>query len=227
MSQSLKRAIRSLVPEFILEQRKARRHKKLFGDADYKTAFQIVHDQNLWENPESKSGGGSTVEFTKFIREDFSKWLHDNGVTSMVDLPCGDFNWMRLVDFPAGMTYHGIDIVPDLIAANSQQYQNDHVQFSVGDIIAGPVPAANAYFCRDVFIHFPNDAVEKSIANVRVAGAKWLIATTFPDVKSKVDTVFPNSRKQNMALFLGEPDAMLEDFGDGMTDKFMGVWRLS
>jgi hypothetical protein len=29
-----------------------------------------------------------------------------------------------------------------------------------------------------------------------------------------------------MALFLGEPEELLEDFGDGRTDKYMGVWKL-
>lgn len=144
----------------------------------------------------------------------------------MVDLPCGDYNWMRLTEFPENMYYHGIDIVPDLIQGNKDKYEAPNRQFSLGDIIAGPVPAAQVYFCRDVFIHFPNASVDKSIANVRAAGAKWLIATTFPAVQDKVDTVFPDSRKQNLALFLGEPAEMLEDFGDGMTDKYMGVWKL-
>ena len=227
MKKQLKQLLRPLIPQSILQKRLDARHKRLFGDADYKTAFKIVHDQNLWLNPESKSGGGSTVEFTQHIRKNLAEWLHANDVKSMVDLPCGDFNWMRLVDFPEGMSYHGIDIVPDLIVENTRKYQSDTVKFSVGDIIEGPVPSAEVYFCRDVFIHFPNDAVEKSIANVRATGAKWLIATTCPTVKEKIDTVFPNSRKQNMALFLGEPDVMLEDFGDGKTDKYMGVWRMN
>ncbi|MEP0189425.1 MAG: class I SAM-dependent methyltransferase [Erythrobacter sp.] len=223
---ALRRVIRTLVPNSVMEWRKARRHRKHFGDADYAEAFKIVHDKNLWKDPESLSGGGSTVAFTQSIRQGLSDWLNSNEIKSLVDLPCGDFNWMRLVDFPAGMEYIGIDIVEDLIAANLANHASDRHRFEVGDIIAGPVPKAEVYFCRDVFIHFPNSAVEKSIQNVKAAGAKYLIATTFPDVTEKTDTVFPNSRRQNMALFLGEPEELLDDNDDGRTDKFMGVWKL-
>jgi hypothetical protein len=223
---ALRKLVRSLVPDAVLEWRRQRRHAKHFGNADYAETFKIVHDKNLWLNDESVSGGGSTVAFTESIRASLADWLARQNIRSMVDLPCGDFNWMRLVEFPAGMTYTGIDIVPALIEANKAKYETPGRTFELGDIIAGPVPPAEVYFCRDVFIHFPNDAVEKSIANVRAAGAKYLIASTFPDVTEKADTVFPNSRRQNMALFLGEPEELLEDFGDGRTDKYMGVWKL-
>lgn len=223
---ALRKTLRALVPQSILEWRRQWRHARHFGDADYAETFRIVHDKNLWQSDESVSGGGSTVAFTASIRASLAEWLARREIRSLVDLPCGDFNWMRLVTFPEGMAYTGIDIVPALIETNTAKYAALGRNFELGDIIAGPVPAAEAYFCRDVFIHFPNDAVEKSIANVRAAGAKYLLASTFPDVTDKVDTVFPNSRRMNMALFLGEPEELLEDFGDGRTDKYIGVWKL-
>lgn len=223
---SFRNTLRSAIPKPILDWRRKLLNRRSFGSADYGEIFKIVHETNWWRNRESVSGGGSTLAFTESIRAGLAEWLARHEIGSMVDLPCGDFNWMRLVQFPAGMRYTGIDIVPALIEANRAKYEAPGRTFELGDIIAGPVPPAEVYFCRDVFIHFPNDAVEQSIANVRATGARYLIASTFPDVTEKVDTVFPNSRRQNLALFLGEPEELLEDFGDGRTDKFMGVWKL-
>ena len=133
---------------------------------------------------------------------------------------------MRKIDFPENCRYIGMDIVPDLIEENSNRYTSNQHSFQVGDLINSDLPAAEVYFCRDVFIHFPNEMIDKSIKNIRSTGAKFLIATTFPYVTKLVDTEFPLSRHHNLTLVLGAENELLEDFGNNRTDKYMGVWRL-
>lgn len=58
MKKAIQNVVRSLVPDSILRWRREQRHKRLFGNADYAKAFQIVYDKNLWLNDESRSGGG-------------------------------------------------------------------------------------------------------------------------------------------------------------------------
>jgi hypothetical protein len=221
------RAAAIAVPRSAKEAFKALRNRYVFRGADYPEVFRIVHDRNLWDSAESLSGAGSTIGSTEGLRSGLGEWLARSDVRSLVDLPCGDFNWMRLVRFPAGMDYLGIDIVPALVAQNRSRYGADRLRFEVGDVLADALPAADVYFCRDLLIHFPNAATQKALANIRRSGARYLLATTFPGVVRNLDTRFPDSRPQNLALHIGEPDELLPDFGNGATGKFIGVWRLS
>ena len=222
----IKKVVRQLVPDALLRKLRVRRNQRHFGDQNYESIFNQIHQENYWQNGESLSGGGSTIEFTESIRAELQKWMNGKSIESIVDVPCGDFNWMSKVNLPDGCQYIGIDIVPELIARNQETFSDDTHRFELGDVIAGDLPSAEVYFCRDVFIHFPNDAIDKAIANITSTGARHLIATTFPHITKMVDTAFPTSRLHNMRFHLGEPGELLKDFGNGRTDKYMGVWSL-
>ena len=47
--------------------------------------------------------------------------LREVNAKSMLDIPCGDFNWMRLVRFD-GVQYIGADVVAELVAKNHKCY---------------------------------------------------------------------------------------------------------
>lgn len=221
-----KKIVSKLIPKRILLWQRIRRNQKHFGDRDYREIFVRIYEENHWNNSESFSGGGSTVDFTESIRSELEEWLRRNQIRSLVDIPCGDFNWMQKVHLPDDCQYIGMDIVEDLIESNNEQYADANYSFRVGDVIADKLPIADVYFCRDVFIHFPNSAIETAIQNIKATGAKFLIATTFPFIKENIDTEFPTSRHHNLEFQLGEPLELLKDFGNKRTDKYMGVWRL-
>ena len=82
---------------------------------DRASAFAWIYEENRWHNGESKSGLGSTLAFTKRLRVDLEALFEGLNATSLLDAPCGDFNWMRHVQLPAGCAYMGRDIVPKLI----------------------------------------------------------------------------------------------------------------
>ena len=79
---------------------------------DLETVFQRIAEINHWGNAESLSGDGSTLEYTYNLRHELAKFLRAFGIESMCDAPCGDFNWMRAVDFPENFAYIGGEIVP-------------------------------------------------------------------------------------------------------------------
>jgi SAM-dependent methyltransferase len=216
--------LRRIAPEPLIGFARGVRQRYIYGSSSYPEIFAKVYRENRWLDSESRSGRGSTIAFTASIRAELSRFLHETGARSMVDLPCGDFNWMHLVRFPDGMDYLGIDIVPELVEQNRERHDAGHVRFELGDVLADQLPKADVYFCRDLLIHFPNHATEQAIANIRRSGARYLIATTYPAVRVNRDTRFPDSRRQNLALHLGEPERLLED---GEPGKYMGVWRLN
>lgn len=222
----MKETIRSIVPASLLRAYKKWRNIREYEGASYATIFKRIYDQDLWSTPETRSGPGSTVAFTGCIRSQLTTWLAEKKIRFLVDIPCGDFNWMRHVHFPNEMRYLGIDIVEDIVTIN-QVHQSDLVEFRVGDLLVDRLPTADVCFCRDLLIHFPNVAVEKAIENVRASGTRYFVATTYPAIRVNEDTRFPDSRKQNLALYLGAPETMLPDFGAGIHDKFMGVWHLA
>ena len=59
------------------------------------------------------SGWGSTLDSTKVTRRIVSQVISEYGIGSMVDVPCGDFEWMSHVvsGLPKSFEYLGADIV--------------------------------------------------------------------------------------------------------------------
>ena len=84
--------------------------------------------RNKWGDSESLSGKGSNLEATEKIRSLLPQLFNELNVKTLLDVPCGDFNWMQHVDFKA-LDYLGGDIVPSLIESNNAKYANLNVKF--------------------------------------------------------------------------------------------------
>src|SRR6266704_119458 len=67
-------------------------------------AFTQIYRDNAWQNAESRSGHGSTVERTALIRYVLAALVEEFGIRSLLDAPCGDFNWMKEVPLPNSST---------------------------------------------------------------------------------------------------------------------------
>jgi hypothetical protein len=100
------------------------------------------------------------------------------GVRSMLDVPCGDFNWMRLVDLE-GIDYTGADIVADLIAANEAAYGSTHRRFLHLNLLSDPLPDCELIFCRDCLFHFSHADVFRAFETFAKSRARYLLTTTF------------------------------------------------
>lgn len=149
--------------------------------------FTEIFQKNLWASPESVSGGGSEMQNTEVIRRELPYLLQKFGIKSILDIPCGDWNWMKSVDL-CGASYIGADIVPDLIERNKANYQN--VDFRVLDLTSDSLPKVDLIFTRDCLGHLSNDNVSKAIRNCQESGSKYLLATSFtkwdnnPDIQN-------------------------------------------
>ncbi len=150
--------------------------------ADPATVFAAIHRHRLFGGRQSLSGPGSSLAGTKTVRATLPTLLRDLEIGTLLDIPCGDFNWMRHVDLGA-TRYIGADIVPALVEDNRRRHGNDHVAFENLDIATDPLPVADLVLARDVFIHLPDDMVMAALENVRGSGARWLLTTDFPGVR--------------------------------------------
>ena len=116
-----------------------------------KEVFQDVYTNWRFGGwPESKSGPGSTMEETEVIRQQIKQLVKDKEIKSVVDIPCGDFNWMKDIVY-SFESYTGCDIVPELIQDN-QRYANSIIKFQEVDLTQDniEIPEADLLIVRDV-----------------------------------------------------------------------------
>src|SRR5882757_543401 len=85
------------------------------GTDNPKQVFTNIFRKNWWSNGESRSGWGAELKRTVTIRAELREFARRHSIRSLLDAPCGDFHWMRHVEWPAGFRYIGADIVPDLV----------------------------------------------------------------------------------------------------------------
>lgn len=67
------------------------------SSARHRAIFTRVYRRREWGGGESASGPGSTIARAAAVGADVLRLLSAFDVSSVVDAPCGDFNWMRTV----------------------------------------------------------------------------------------------------------------------------------
>lgn len=188
--------------------------------------FKHIYDNNLWADPESRSGRGSTLARTNAIREALPALLEGVGARSLLDAACGDFNWMSRVEL-GGIRYVGVDVVPELIERNRRLHAGEGREFVVADITRDTLPEADAVLCRDCFIHLSFEDVHAALANFKRGNYRHLLATTHAAVRENVDIQTGSWRSLNLQLppfnFPLPARLLAEDEGAG---KCLGVWEL-
>ena len=138
--------------------------------------FTETYKDKIWGEGESSSGAGSSVTATCKLRAELPNFLKRYYIRSILDLPCGDYNWMKLVELPCD--YIGADIVQYIINENRKNYPD--IRFEHLDLLTSDLPKVDCIFCRDCLGHLSFKDVEKALANIRKAGIKFILATTFP-----------------------------------------------
>lgn len=191
--------------------------------------FTKVYYENLWKNSQTVSGPGSTLIETEALRKALPEIIKKYEIKSILDLPCGDFFWMRLVDL--GIEYTGADIVWDLIKSNQLHY-GSYIKrtFILADIIDGVIPTARLLFCRDCFGHFSQRDVQKAIANIKKSSCIYLMTTTFPEARGDWDAYTGGWRPINLQAspynFPTPLELVDEKVFTNYGMKAMGLWKI-
>lgn len=148
---------------------------------------------------ESASGPGSSLLATKKTAKFLNKIFKKYNITSVLDLGCGDWNWMQHINYSyttgsrfaekenVSIKYTGWDIHEKMIESHNQQFGGANVSFEVKDIIADEYPVVDMIICRDVLFHLEIDLGLKVINKVRNFGAKFFLSTSFTKVKENTN----------------------------------------
>jgi SAM-dependent methyltransferase len=191
--------------------------------------FSRAYEKNTWGGRESGSGAGSDLRATEVVRTQLTGLLHRHKVTSLLDAPCGDWNWMQHVDL-TGIEYLGADIVPSVIAANQQKFERPGVSFAIADLTRDNLPPAEAIICRDCLAHLSYHDISEILANFRRTGATWVLLNTYPEVENNRNQ-FTGARWRLLNLQLPpfnfpDPVEALSDGGDVVPGQ-LALWRMS
>lgn len=194
------------------------------------SVFADIYHRHAWNGRQSVSGPGADLEETENIRRELPDALSRLEVKSLLDAPCGDWNWMQRVDL-GGVRYHGIDIVSDLIQSNRLYFSRPGVTFGHADITTNDLSGYEAILCRECLVHLSNAEVLKALGNILKSGAKWLLATHFPNTTGNADTLTGGWRPTNLTLapfHFPEPEGMfLEECPvNEYKDKSIAFWNL-
>ena len=211
--------------------------------------FTEYYESNAWGHRASRSGPGSSLEVTIEIRKALPSVWRQLDAKTILDIPCGDFHWMKEIDL-SEFYYIGGDVVGEIIENNTRRHAGKNITFGEMNIIEGPLPQADLIICRDCLVHFSFAHIVKSLANIRSSNSKWLMTTHFPETKSNVEIATGQWRPVNLTLppfNFQEPHILLreisekaiiemqnteenEEFLNWMLrwkDKSLGVWKIS
>ncbi len=168
-----------LVASYIKDIRVRIQRRRMLNDpemkpSDFWTESFFLHQKRY----ESVSGVGSTIAYTESLRHGLTSLFEDFEINSLLDAPCGDFNWMRFVVQDANLRYLGADIVDELVRMNTDRYGNERIHFERLDITTDPLPSADLMICRDCLFHLSYNDIHNFIANFLRSDIPLLLTTT-------------------------------------------------
>lgn len=229
----IKKLLRDLFPSLLLLRNRAYNkfvHARFKGKSA-EEVFQTIFQENHWRDKESKSGTGSNEKNSGNVVKIVSSAIRELQVKSMLDLPCGDFNWMKKVDLD-NLTYLGADIVKPLIDSNIQMYTTPTIKFTVLNILEDHLPKVDLVFTRDCLVHFSYHDIAKTIDAIKRSGSFYWMTTTFPK-HNNYNIVTGDWRPVNLEVkpfHLPPPlhiynEAFSED--SRFADKSLAIWRIA
>ncbi|MEW5930591.1 MAG: class I SAM-dependent methyltransferase [Gemmatimonadota bacterium] len=201
--------------------------------ADHRAVFGGIYRRNAWGDAESVSGPGSTRARGADFAADLAALLRRLEARTLLDAPCGDFNW--IAEVADGVErYVGLDVVPELVERNRRRHATERRSFAQADISRDPLPAADVVLCRDCLVHFSDRDVWAALANFRRSGSRWLLTTTFVERGASGDIRTGQWQPLNLQAAPFRFPAPLElvderctHTGGTFRDKRLGLWEVA
>jgi hypothetical protein len=190
--------------------------------------FTAIWNDNAWipsGGGASRSGCGSTMAYTENIRRELPKLIERFHIESMFDAPCGDFNWMRSVTFPAGFRYSGGDIVAPLISELNRCYPE--TDFRLFDMTRDQYPDHDLLFCRDCLIHLSYADIARALRGFLASRIRFILTTSYSD---PINTDIPTGGYRPVNLLeppfeFGSPMLSIDDWIAHWPQRYMFLWR--
>ncbi len=198
---------------------------------DTEDVFTEIYRGKKWNGKESVSGPGSDLGETSAVRNQLPAVCRRFDIHTMLDIPCGDFNWMKHVGFES-MDYTGADIVADLIQQNIR-YEASNIHFCKLNLIKDKLPKVDMVLCRDCLVHFSLKDIFSALLNVCKSGSTYLLITTFTSRRENCDIITGQWYPLNLEIApfsFPQPLWIINEEsterGGADKDKSLGLWRV-
>jgi hypothetical protein len=195
--------------------------------------FTDIYTHNRWGGTTSVSGPGSAIDQTAVIARALPVVFRELNVYSVLDIPCGDFQWMRTVNLD-GIQYIGADIVLALVDRNKEAHGRTGIEFRHLNLVADRLPKVDLILCRDCLVHLCYADVFRALANICHSGSVYLLTTTFTSRVYNRDIAtgdFHPLNVQRPPFTFPAPLRLINEQcteGDGAyRDKSLGLWRIA
>lgn len=233
----MKSLLKKIIPTRILDYRSKASYNKEqspYYNRTVQDVFNGIYKENTWGNDQSISGQGSSLLMSNKAIQAINDVIAEYQPKSILDIPCGDFNWFRHIDLK-NVDYTGADIVKELIDKNQEQFASGNIQFQHLNLIEDDLPPSDLVIVRDCFVHFSYADIRSSIANIKRANCKYLLVTTFTKQRINYDITTGDWRPVNLLkspFFFPEPLFLaVEDhtpaFKKDFRGKSLALWRLA
>ena len=229
----MKRFIKKITPLALYRAYRAWKVAK-FKNKSAKDVFTEIYETNYWNSAESISGEGSEMKQVAVLIQELNQLIKNKQIKTLLDIPCGDFNWMKKVDL-SEVEYCGADIVESLVKKNTEENKDSkNLRFEVLDLMRDNLPKSDLIIVRACLVHLSYDDIFKSIENIKKSGSKYLFTTTYPAHKINFDIVTGDWRRLNLLekpFSFPEPILVINENcteGNGeFADKSMLLWEIS
>ena len=196
-----------------------------------KQIFQEIRKDFIRRKLESCSGPGSSLASTMLIREKLQELIKKYQIDSILDLGCGDCNWISRIEFDG--KYRGVDIIPEEIADNKEKFKKkDSWMFYCLDITNFSITKFDLIICRDVLIHLPEELTFFMLDRIFQSSCKYFLSTTFPKHNENKDIAPGKFYPINLQIPPFGLDEPLELINEGYArkqefkDKSLGLWKI-
>jgi hypothetical protein len=209
------------------------KHREALEGLSLEQRFAYIFEHNLWDSEESRSGVGSTLVETEVLRREIPRLLHELGARTLLDIPCGDFRWMKEVPLGA-VLYTGGDLVASLVSENEAKCGSATRRFMRLDLTADPLPTSDVVLCRDCLVHLSFANIQKAFENLKRSGSTWLLTTSFPELETNEDIADGDWRALNFErapFHLRKPGQVIVEncleSGGAFRDKSLCLWPIA
>lgn len=203
-----------------------------------KKKFEVIYKFSYWRSKkgESLSGYGSSIAATENLVKELKKFIKKEEIKTIFDAPCGDFFWIKQLNFEK-LKYTGGDIVKDLIKANNTNNKIANVNFIEFDILNTIPENFDLIINRDCLVHFKDTDVIQALKNVKNSKSKYFASTSYPSIQENITSIQPdNWRPINLCIEpfnLPEPYILMNDIEkkykistDNVEEKYLAVWKI-
>lgn len=162
--------------DFPLKDRKMafRESEPLFSRDWNRMVFETTYMHKFWGKG---SGYGSFLKNTAKYRKFLQNYLKKNGIRSVLDVGCGDWQLSGLIDW-SGIDYLGTDIVESVIKRDEKMYGNKHIHFKYMNSFGSAPPKADLLIAKDVLQHWSNKNIRKFFSKIKGRYKHVLITNT-------------------------------------------------